>query len=241
MLLRSLAALLQFCTVIPSGKIQDFEHLARRSYLFPLAGYVLGGIAALLVYLIRSRPLAAAVALAVVLLLSGLNHLDGLFDVGDALMVHGPREKRIAALTDPYVGAGGIGLGLCITLVSLAALQGAPEIWIAILAAEVFAKLSISYLTAYGRPFHEGIHSRLHASARPYFPFIAGILTLPLLLLLHPVLWAGSMVLSITTASCMLLFARRFFGGVNGDVVGASHEIVRAAVLAGMVLIVSWL
>jgi adenosylcobinamide-GDP ribazoletransferase len=237
MLLRSLAALLQFCTIIPAGRVQDFGDFARHSWLFPLAGYITGGIAALLVFYIPSPPLAAAAALAAVLLLSGLNHFDGLLDLGDALMIRGSRERRIRVLTDPHVGAGGVGCGFCITLVAFGALQSAGVIGIAILAGEVFAKLSLSIMTAFGRPFREGIHSFLHASSRPYFPLIAGILTLPLLLLLDPLSWIAGIVLTVIAAGCMIWWADRIFGGVNGDVAGATHEIVRAVIITGIVLI----
>ncbi|MDD1676908.1 MAG: adenosylcobinamide-GDP ribazoletransferase [Methanomicrobiales archaeon] len=237
MLLRSFAALLQFCTIIPTGKIQDFGDFARRSWLLPLAGYITGGIAALLVFFIPSPPLAAAVALATVLLLSGLNHFDGLLDLGDALMIRGSREKRISVLTDPHVGAGGVGFGLCITLVTFGALQSAAVIGYAILAGEVFAKLSLSVMTAFGKPFRDGIHSLLHASSRPYFPLIAGLLTLPLLLILYPLSWIVGIVLTLITAAFMMWRADRIFGGVNGDVAGATHEIVRAVVITGFVFL----
>ncbi|MDD1675053.1 MAG: adenosylcobinamide-GDP ribazoletransferase [Methanomicrobiales archaeon] len=237
MLLGSFAALLQFCTIIPAGKAQDFGDLARRSWLFPLAGYITGGIAAVLVFFIPSPPLAAAAALGTVILLSGLNHFDGLLDLGDALMIRGSREQRIRVLTDPHVGAGGVGLGLCITLVAFGALQSATVAGITILAGEIFAKLSLSVITAFGKPFHEGIHSLLHASSRPYFPLIAGILTLPLLLLLDPLSWIAGMAITAITAFSMIRWAGSLFGGVNGDVAGATHEIVRALVITGIVLV----
>jgi adenosylcobinamide-GDP ribazoletransferase len=236
MLLNAVAALFQFCTVLPAGRVQDFAHLARHSWLFPLAGYATGGIAALAAWVLPSRPLAAAAALAAALLLSGLNHFDGLCDFGDALLVRESREKRIAVLTDPRVGSGGVGLALTVTLVAFAALQGAAAIAVAILAAEVFAKLSLSIVTAFGTPFHEGIHSFLHASARPWFPLAAGILTLPLLLLLDPRSWILGIAITTVVAGCIIHRAGTLFGGVNGDIAGATHEIVRSAVIAGIVI-----
>ncbi|MEN6512539.1 adenosylcobinamide-GDP ribazoletransferase, partial [Methanoculleus sp.] len=107
--MKSVLALLQFCTSLPLGRPVEFEYFARRSYLYPLAGYVIGGIAAGITYWIAPPPaVGAAVALAIVLVLSGCNHFDGLLDFGDGLMAHGSREKRIAAMTDRTTGAGAV-------------------------------------------------------------------------------------------------------------------------------------
>ncbi|HZD43846.1 MAG TPA: adenosylcobinamide-GDP ribazoletransferase, partial [Methanomicrobiales archaeon] len=59
MCLGSFRALLQFTTILPLGKMGDFDEFARRSYLYPFAGYVLGGIALLAVIGIR-EPLVAS-------------------------------------------------------------------------------------------------------------------------------------------------------------------------------------
>jgi len=237
MYLKSVLALLQFTTILPLGRSVDFDEFARRSYLYPLAGYVIGGIALLAVLAIPSAPIAAAVALALTLVLSGFHHFDGLLDFGDGVMAHGSRERRIQALTDRSSGAGGVGLGLVVTLLAFAALQGSPQVGYTILLAEVSAKLAMAALTAVGTPFHEGIQSYLHARARWYFPFIALLLWLPLLLLPLPApTLAVAAIVTVGGAAGMLLLARRLFGGVNGDVVGAANEIVRMLVILAAAL-----
>ena len=234
----ALVSLLQFATILPLGKMQDPESFARRSYLYPLAGYVIGIIGAIAVFFIADRMVAAAVAVAVVILLSGAHHLDGLLDFGDGLMAHGDREKRIRALTDRQVGAGGIAAGLVVTLLLFAGLQASPLIWSAIIIGEVCAKFSMALLTAYGTPFKDGMHSYLHQFARPYFPGISFLFFLPLLLL--PVKTMNLVCAAIIMCLCplaLLYISKKLFGGVNGDVVGASNEITRALVIVAMVLI----
>lgn len=235
---RSIRALLQFCTTLPLGRAADFEAFARRSYLYPIAGYIIGGIAALLAFGIESPVLAAAVGLAAVLILSGANHFDGLLDFGDGLMAHGNREKRILAMTDRNTGAGAVAAGLVVTLVAFAGLQTAAPVWATILIAEVSAKLAMAWLTVLGRPFREGIHSYLHGFARPSFLIYAAALALPLLLLPVPPAVPG-MAVAVTGAVVvgMLALSRNIFGGVNGDVVGAAHEITRAAVILVLALL----
>lgn len=236
--MRSILALLQFCTSLPLGRPVEFDHFARRSYLYPVAGYVIGGITAGIVYWIGSAVVGAAVALAMVLILSGCNHFDGLLDFGDGLMAHGSREKRITAMTDRNTGAGAVAAGIIVTLIAFAGLFDAANLPAAILIAEVSAKVSMSYLTALGVPFREGIHSYLNGFAQPWFPILATLLALPLFLLPLPaVSIAIALITTIGVASIMLLLAQHLFGGVNGDVVGASNEITRAGILLLLALL----
>lgn len=235
--MRSLVALLQFTTILPLGKPANFEAFAKASYLYPIAGYTIGGIAALLVFWIANPVIAAAVAVAAVLLLSGCNHFDGLLDFGDGLMAHGGREKRIRALTDRQTGTGGVAMGIVITILLFAGLVSAASVAIAILIGEVCAKFSMALLTATGKPFTNGIHSYLHGFARPSFPYIAALLWLPLLLLpVAPLKLAIAAIVMVACPAILLLLAKNLFGGINGDVVGASNEITRAVVVVAIAL-----
>ena len=237
MILDPALALLQFETRLPLGKPADFNRFASHTWLYPLAGYVVGGIAALPALLIAPQPLAAAAALAVALLVTGFHHLDGLLDFGDGLMAHGSRETRVAALTDRTIGAGGVGTGLSVTLLAFAALSSVPSVAAAILAGEVFARVGTAWITVAGPPFREGIHSTLHRNARPAHGFYAVIFVLPLLLVLPPgtLLLAGG--ITALAVAGMITLAVRLFGGVNGDVAGATHEIVRALVIASLAIV----
>jgi adenosylcobinamide-GDP ribazoletransferase len=234
----SLLSLLQFTTILPLGKPQDIKEFARHSWLYPLAGYVIGCLAAVPVLVIADHTIAAAAAVALVLLISGAHHFDGLLDLGDGLMAHGDREKRVRALTDRQVGAGGVAAGIVTTLLLVAGLQASASIAATIIAGEVCAKFSMAFLTAYGEPFREGIHSYLHQFAKPYFPFLSLLLCLPLFLLpLAPVKIAGALVVMVLCPIVLLVLARRLFGGVNGDITGASNEITRAMVVIAIVLL----
>lgn len=238
MCLKALRALLQFTTILPLGKPVEFEYFARRSWLYPVAGYVTGGIAALAVFWIPVTPVAAAVAIALLLLISGCNHFDGLVDLGDGLMAHGEPEQRVRAMTDRQTGAGGVAIGTATLLLTYAGLQASvPLIW-TILIAEVGAAFSMVILTTFGTPFREGIHLFLHGFARPHFPIFAAILCIPLVLLpVPPARLAVAAILMVTVPVLLLAVSRRLFGGVNGDVVGAGHELTRAVIIAAMVLV----
>lgn len=233
----SIVALLQFTTILPLGKTAAFEAFAYRTWLYPAAGYVTGGCGAIFLALSPAPPLVSAVtALGVVLLIGGCNHLDGLFDLGDGLMAHGSKEKRIHALCDRTLGTGGIALGLFVTLLSVSALSTIPQAALALLFAEVGGKWTMSLLTTVGRPFHDGLHATLHARARPCFPVISAIFLIPVILLPIPeAMRISALVIMVITPAVLLAVAYRLFGGVNGDLVGASGEITRAAMLTFMV------
>lgn len=236
--MKAVISLLQFATILPLGKPQDFDTFARHSWIYPLAGYVIGCLAAIPVLFIANQTVAAAVAVALVLLISGAHHFDGLLDLGDGLMAHGDKEKRIGALTDRQIGAGGVAAGIVITLLLFAGLQASASVAAAIIVGEVCAKYSMAFLTAYGEPFREGMHSYLHQFARGEFAFLALLLCLPLFLLpLAPVKISAALAVMIICPMILLFIARRLFGGVNGDVVGASNEITRAMVVIAMVLV----
>ncbi len=198
-------------------------------------------LAGLLHYLFFSSPtghIAAAVAIACIFLISGAHHFDGLLDLGDGLMAHGDREKRIRALTDRQVGAGGIAAGITVTILLFAGLQASSSIIAAILIGEVCAKFSMALLTTYGTPFREGIHSYLHQFSKPYFPFVAALFCLPLVFLpVSPLRLASAAVAMVICPVILSFISKRMFGGVNGDVVGASNEITRACVILIVALI----
>jgi adenosylcobinamide-GDP ribazoletransferase len=238
MYMKALISLLQFTTILPLGKQQDLEFFARHSYLYPLAGYFIGALVALPVFFIADRTIAAAVSIALLLLITGAHHFDGLLDLGDGLMAHGDREKRIHALTDRNVGAGGIAAGTAVTLLLFAGLQEAPSIVFALIIGEVCAKFSMSFLTTYGKPFREGIHSYLHNYSQPYFPAISVLFCIPLILIpIAPVKIMGAFLAMILCPMILLAVSERLFGGINGDVAGASNEITRACAILAVVLL----
>ena len=236
--MQSLRALLQFTTILPLGKSADFDAFAKRSWLYPVAGYVTGGIAAIPALLawylgFENSMIIAAITLALALFISGGNHFDGLLDFGDGLMAHGSKEKRIRAMTDRTTGAGALALGSMVVLLSFAALSSMTvlQIAFAIFIAEVFGKMAMGLSSALGKPFHEGIQKYIYDRSKRRFCIYTVLLTLPLLLLPGKMYVGVGLIAALVTFACLLLLARKLFGGVNGDVTGAGNELARMVVL----------
>ncbi len=233
-LITSILALLQFTTRLPLGRNQDFDAFAISSWLYPLAGYITGGITAgILILLPLPGGTSAAIALILILILTGANHFDGLLDLGDGLMAHGDRSKRITALTDQTVGAGGVAAGASVMLLMYAALSSMSSLMVvvSVLYGEVFSRYAMAWMTVIAPPFHDGIHSYLHSQSKKWFLLLSTMLLVPLILipevqLLFPVI----LIMTIIVSCIMRIIAIKAFGGANGDVVGATGEITRSLV-----------
>ena len=241
-MIQAIRALLQFTTILPLGKTAPFDAFARNTWLYPLSGYITGGIGSIVILLIPAPPLILAVlASGIIFLVSGANHLDGLFDLGDGLMAHGSRQRRIKALTDRQMGTGAMVLGMTITLLTIASLSSIHQSIMAASAlvfAEVGGKWGMAMLTAYGRPFHEGLHSALNKNTKKWHIIPATMLLIPALMLPLPVhAKIASCVAFVFVSLFMRYMAYRLFGGVNGDITGATGEINRCAVLTVLAII----
>jgi adenosylcobinamide-GDP ribazoletransferase len=234
-------ALLSFFTVLPV-RGASLEAAAERAYLLPLVGLLTGAPGAGLILLGHATPpgVVATLALAAVLIAAGLHHADGVLDTGDALMVRGTPERRRTALEDTRVGIGGIGALFVVYAPALAALvalvDGSPvHAALALLASEVSARSAMLLTLAFGKPAEAG------SSSLPFVQALRGwrrTLGATLALLGPPLflLPLGGIALLSTfsiplTAIIALGLARRAFGGIGGDTVGATGEATRTVLL----------
>jgi adenosylcobinamide-GDP ribazoletransferase len=235
-------ALLSFFTALPV-RDSSLEAAAARAYLLPLVGLFTGGPGAALILLCSyAMPpgVVATLALGAVLLAAGLHHTDGVLDAGDALMVRGTQERRRAVLKDARVGVGGIGALFFVyapTLAALAALadDSPARAAIALIAGEVAARSAILLMLAFGKPAEPGSSSVPFVRALKGPRRAVGVslsMLGPLLCLLPLGGFAPLAALSVPlTALIALRVARRGFGGISGDVVGATGEAARTVLL----------
>ena len=238
-------ALLAFFTALPLLGAPLAE-AARRAYLLPFVGFVTGLPGALIVFSGALPPaVAATLALGAVLLAAGLHHADGVLDVGDALMVQGSQDRRREVLKDARVGIGGLGALFLVyapALAALAALAGASPLRaaLAILAAEVAARSAMTLILLFGRPAEETSSAvpfvrALKGGRRRYAALVLALATPPLVALLFG--WDDSVAALITAPIVVLSalwVANRAFGGIGGDVSGATGEMTRTVLLVAL-------
>ena len=218
------------------------ESAAKRAYLLPLVGLFTGVPGAALTLLGYNLPpgVVATLALAVVLLAAGFHHTDGVLDTGDALMVRGTQERRRAVLKDARVGVGAIGALFVIYAPALAALvalvdDSPARAALALLASEISSRSAMLLALAFGKPAEPG------SSSVPFVRYLKGwrrtsglslALLAPLLCLLPLGGFAPLAVVSVPlTVLIALQIARRAFGGIGGDVIGAAGEATRTVLL----------
>lgn len=254
MVLSALRGAVGFLTRLPVGHDEDGWDAFRESpWTFPVVGYLVGGLLALAFLLPVAGTTAAFVFLLGVYLVAGVNHLDGVADLGDAAVVHGTVAERREVLKDTTVGVGAV-LGVSLVLAGLLSaglgLAGAPlRAFVLVVAAEVGAKSATALLVCVGSAPHEGLGSALvgEATERAFMPVLA--FSLPAVVL--PVFIPGSsrslavslapllaLVAALLTGLLVLRWANENLGGVNGDVLGATTEFSR--VVALHVGVIAW-
>jgi len=237
-------ALLSFFTAWPV-RDSSLYAAAERAYLLPLVGLFTGapGVAVILLAYVVPPGVAATLALGAVLLAAGLHHTDGVLDAGDALMVRGTPERRRAVLKDTRVGVGGIGALFVVyapTLAALAALADDSPVraMLAVLAGEVSARSAMLLILAFGKPAEAGSSSvpfvrALKGPRRMIGVALALLGPLPFLLPLGELAPLAALSVPLT-ALISLRAARRSFGGIGGDVVGAAGEMTRTVLLLAL-------
>lgn len=246
--------MLSFFTIIPLGRTEDFVFTtAEYISLFPLIGAFVGLLAAgyflasnfvtsyLLLFInflvqvpveILLKLIPATMTVAFLLVVTGLQHFDGLVDLGNALGLSNLEERRAAAhkWTVSYKGAL---LGILVEALAFVGLVflSAENAFLSLIASEVGAKLAIVTIAVVGKPTHRGLGSIFLESAKRKRSiiayFIATLITIPLL----GFVGVGIILTSVLFGVLMGLVGKSVFGGVSGDMMGATNEVVRAAVL----------
>jgi adenosylcobinamide-GDP ribazoletransferase len=234
--LRGLAAAVAFLTRVPVGRLVPLtaSDVARGGAFFPIVG---AGVGALVGGITQAAAgaltgvLAATLAVAAGAVLTGALHLDALADTADAF--GSARERALEIMRDHAIGAYGtvaLVLDLAAKVGALAALAATHDVLrIAVCAAASAraAPVALSSALPYARP-GGGLGRALDSTGRIRL-VVAIAIAVAVCVGLH-----AAIVLAAAVAVTLVcgLGARRWLGGVTGDVLGATTEL---AELAGLV------
>lgn len=251
-----LLACLRFCTrlpipVLPFEKAPREASLSAHARMLPLAGALIGAVAAVVLWLAAKLglhpSLAALFGISCLVVVTGALHEDGVADFADATGGANP-EQRLAIMKDSRIGTFGalaLILGLLFRILSLAAVARhsvclASMVLIATAAVSRTLVLLPLYLLPPARAEGAGF-----SAAAPQEPVLAVAALLAFILGLLPLL-AGAgfgrviiaLILSVAIAYGVTALARRLFEGQTGDVAGATQQ---AAEIAGYLAYAAWL
>ena len=234
---------LEFLTPLRLRRVEQWEDRTFGAAMawYPLVGLLIG-VALLLIdrgleRLVPAAP-AAALEVAVLALLSGGLHLDGVADTADGMALQGDRAERLGVMSEGHTGPAGVMALVIVLLVLWAALESlaAPVRSAGLVLAPALARWSIVPLVLLFRPARpRGLGRALHAAA---LPVAAPIATATVAAAALALFGAPGLVLVAVAAIAAVIIgwaASRMLDGVTGDTYGAAIEIAQAAVLLAIV------
>lgn len=213
---------------------------------YPLVGFGLGWLAFGLVQFLsvlgwtdRAPLVVAAGVVALFALATAMLHWDGLADVFDGFGAS-DRERRLEIMHDSATGAFGvtaIALGVVAQTAAIARLLGDGPSW-ALVVVPVFGRLAATFAAWFGRPARTGglgasVTGRPHLGALVPAGLVGGLAVALSVLAWGPVgMWLSIGGIALALAVPRLIAAR--FGGVTGDVMGASVVLVETLLFAAL-------
>ena len=235
-MLKEISSVFSFLTIIPSNNT-NLETVAKYMHVFPIIGIAIGlligsigfGLSFFLDPLIVSLLVVGSITI-----ITGIHHTDGLADFADGLMTKGTKDKKLKAMKDLSTGSAGIASVVLYVVGAIIALSltSGYELLQAILLSEILAKFSMVLMASIGNSAVVGSNSPFMQIMKDKRRLaVASVITIiPLVVI------GGTVGLILFGASiCVTLFliglSTRSFGGITGDVLGATNELTRLSSL----------
>ncbi|MEM8740832.1 MAG: adenosylcobinamide-GDP ribazoletransferase [Pseudomonadota bacterium] len=234
-----------FLTRLPLRDPDPFTpaRMAASARYFPLIGGLVGLIGAglfLAASLLWTPPVAALLALAGILLVTGALHEDGLADTADGLGGGATRDRALEIMRDSRIGAYGtlaliVSVGLRVAALAALSPMLAAAALIAGHAASRAASVAVMATSSYARETGAGGFGRegLPGATLPVALGLAAACALPLAWLDGPAVLTGLAAAAVATLAFRRWSVRRL-GGHTGDTLGAAEQLAQSAFLLAL-------
>lgn len=218
--------------------------LAAAMWLFPLVGFAIGGVGAIVLGLLAwtgvPAPVAATLAIGAMILLTGALHEDGLADIADGFGGGADRDSKLEIMRDSRIGTYGVVAVAIVLIAKITALAAIAE-WnigaaaAALIAATTWSRALFAPTMRWLSPARTdglGADAGTPKEGTSWLGLTLAI-ALSVLVLLTP---AGFGVVPILAAGGLAAFAvgwiaLKQIGGYTGDVLGAGQQAAEAATL----------
>ena len=241
-MLKEISSVFSFLTIFPTGNA-NLETIAKYMYLFPIVGIAIGLVVGSfgfgLSFLGLEPLIVGLLVMGAIALITGIHHTDGLADFADGLMAKGTKEKKLQAMKDLSTGSAGIVtivLYIVGMIIALSFVEGFL-LFQAILVSEIMAKFSMVLMASVGKSAALGSNSPFVQlmKNKKKLALSIGLTIIPMAII------AGNIGLVVfATGTILTLFlvgiSSRSFGGITGDVLGATNELTR---LSSLLIIVT--
>ena len=235
-MLKEISSVFSFLTIIPSNNT-NLETVARYMHVFPIIGIAIGlligsigfGLSFFLDPLIVALLVVGSIAV-----ITGIHHTDGLADFADGLMTRGTKEKKCKAMKDLSTGSAGIFSVVLYVVGAIIALSLTTgyELFQAILLSEILAKFSMVLMASIGTSAAIGSNSPFMQIMKDKRKLaIASVITIIPLVVIGGTVGLILFGASIGVTLFLIGLSTRSFGGITGDVLGATNELTRLSSL----------
>lgn len=234
-----LAAVLLTRLPLPRLDPAAFSRGARAVWAYPLIGAALGAaalaMAQVALWIGLPVPLAAGLAIATLLALSGAMHEDGLADVADGFWGAQETARRLEIMRDSQIGSYG----------TLALILGVGLRWSAYAAALMLIPLAVIAAAAVSRammawPMARLPHARSDGLARSVGKVSAPTAAMTVLIgtvITVALCGIGALVAvlaALIATGLVMVIANRKIGGQTGDVLGCVQQVSEIAILIAL-------
>ena len=235
-MLKEISSVFSFLTIIPSNNT-NLETVARYMHVFPIIGIAIGlliGSIGFGLSFFLDPLIVALLAVGSIAVITGIHHTDGLADFADGLMTRGTKEKKCKAMKDLSTGSAGIFSVVLYVVGAIIALSltSGYELFQAILLSEILAKFSMVLMASIGNSAAIGSNSPFMQIMKDKRKLaIASVITIIPLVVIGGTVGLILFGASIGVTLFLIGLSTRSFGGITGDVLGATNELTRLSSL----------